>query len=124
YSVTLTAQQVESLTPPAGPDVQATWAVQSGTLPPGVALSPQGALTGTPTAEGSFQFVVSAQNGGLTATLSYTLVVRQPVVVKSAFASARPPRSEVGIPFSTTPTATGGNGTYTWKVASGALPNG
>ena len=33
--------------------MQATWSLQSGALPPGLALSPQGQLTGTPTTEGS-----------------------------------------------------------------------
>ena len=48
YTETLTAKQVMSLNPPTGNDVQASWSVESGALPPGLALSPQGLLTGTP----------------------------------------------------------------------------
>jgi len=124
YAQTLTAKQVESLTPIAGSDVQATWSVQSGALPPGLTLSPSGAFAGSPSAEGSWQFVVAAQNGGLTVTKTYTLVVRQPVTVRSPFASARSKGAEVGIRLGVTATATGGTATYTWSLTSGALPAG
>jgi hypothetical protein len=121
YSETLTAKRVDTLNPVTGPDVQASWSLQSGSLPPGVTLSPTGALAGTPTAEGSFQFVVKAQNGSTSDTETYTLAVRQPVSVKSSFATAR---AEVGVRFAATATATGGTGACTWTLASGALPAG
>jgi putative Ig domain-containing protein len=124
YSQTLAAQQLETLTPPTGPDVQATWLVQSGTLPPGLTFSAQGELAGTPSAEGSWQFVLAAQNAEQTATKTYSLVVRQPVVVTSALAASRSFRAEVGVPLSTTARAAGGSGTYTWSLSSGALPYG
>ena len=121
YSETLTAKRVDTLNPVSGPDVQASWSVQSGSLPPGVTLSTTGVLAGTPTAEGSYQFVVKAQNGSPFDTETYTLAVRQPVSVKPTLASAR---AEVGIRFGATATATGGTGTYTWTLASGSLPVG
>jgi large repetitive protein len=125
YSETLTARRLVTLNPPTGSDEPATWSVQSGALPSGVTLSPQGALAGAPTTEGSFQFVVRAQIAdGQSATSTYTLVVRQPVLVRSQFGSARPPRAEVGIRLATTSTATGGAGTYAWSISSGALPAG
>jgi large repetitive protein len=124
YSETLTAKRADSLSPVTGPDVHASWSVQSGSLPPGITLSTSGALAGTPTTEGSYQFVVKAQNGGPFDTETYTLAVRQPVTVRSPFASARPPRSEVGIRFGATAAASGGTGRYTWTLVSGALPAG
>ena len=124
YSQTLAAKQLETLTPPTGPDAQATWSVQSGVLPPGLTLSAQGELAGTPTADGSWQFVLAAQSGGQTATKTFSLVVRQPVVVNSALGTSKTFRSEVGVPLSTTARAVGGSGTYTWSVSSGALPSG
>ena len=63
YTETLTAKQVTTLNPPTGTDVQASWSLESGALPPGLALSPQGQLTGTPTTEGSWGFVIRAQSG-------------------------------------------------------------
>ena len=65
-----------------------------------------------------------AQNGSTIASKEYTLTVRQPLRVKSPFGPARPPSSEVGIRLAKSFTAAGGSGTYTWAVASGALPAG
>jgi hypothetical protein len=39
-----------------------TWALVSGTLPPGLTLNPDGSITGTPTTAGAYSFVVSATN--------------------------------------------------------------
>ena len=124
YTQTLTAQQVVSLSLPTGPEVQATWSLQSGALPPGVTLSTSGVLTGTPASEGSYQFVVRAQKDSPFDTETYTLSVRKPVSVTSPLGSGRRPAGEVGVPFRKAFTATGGNGTYTWSLASGALPPG
>jgi hypothetical protein len=124
YSETLTAKRVDTVNPVTGVDVQASWSVQSGSLPPGITLSTAGALAGTPTSEGSYQFVVKAQNGGPFDTKTYTLAVRQPVTVRLPFASGQASRSEVGIRFGASAAATGGTGTYTWTLASGSLPAG
>jgi hypothetical protein len=124
YAQTLATKQVVSLNSTTGSDVQATWSLQSGALPPGITLSTSGLLTGTPTSGGSYQFVVKAQNGSPFDIETYTLNVRQPVSVKSPLRSAQRPSGEVGIPFAATFTATGGSGTYTWSLTSGALPPG
>jgi large repetitive protein len=124
YSETLTAKRVTSLNPVTGGDVQATWSLQSGALPTGLALSTQGLLTGTPTAEGRFHFVVRAATGGPAVTKEYTIGVRQPVVVKSPFGSAQRPTAEVGVRLTKSASATGGTGVYKWSLASGALPAG
>jgi hypothetical protein len=124
YTDTLTTTQVVSLNPLTGPDVQATWSLQSGALPPGITLSTSGVLTGTPTSEGSYQFVVRAQNGSPFDTETFTLAVRQPVAVTTPFGATRRPSAEVGIRFGKTVAATGGTGTYTWSLTSGALPPG
>ncbi|MBA3567423.1 MAG: putative Ig domain-containing protein, partial [Actinobacteria bacterium] len=124
YTDTLATKQVVSLNPLTGPDVQATWSLQSGALPPGITLSTAGVLSGTTTAEGSYGFVVKAQNGSPVDTETYTLTVRRPVVVKSPFAPAQRPNAEVGVRFAKTATATGGSGAYTWSLSSGALPSG
>lgn len=124
YSDTLATQDVRTLNPPAGNPVQATWSLQSGVLPPGITLSDSGALTGTPTAEGSYQFVLKAVNGSPFDTKTYTLAARQAVSAKSPFGSGQRPSAEVGAHFGKTFTATGGSGSYTWAVTSGALPPG
>ena len=124
YSETLKAQRVDSLNPVSGPDLQATWALESGALPAGVTLSTGGVLSGTPTTEGSYGFVVRAQNGSPVATKEFTISVRQPLAVTSPFTGAARPGAEVGLRFGKTARATGGSGTYTWSVSSGALPTG
>jgi hypothetical protein len=124
YTETLTARRVETLNPVTGPDVQAGWSLLSGALPPGVTLSSSGVLDGTPTAEGSYGFVVKAQYEAPSATETFTLTVRQPLVVNSPFAPSLRPSAEVGIRLAKIATATGGSGTYTWSLSSGALPTG
>jgi hypothetical protein len=123
YSLTLTALSVTNTNPVQGSSAAATWTVQSGNLPAGVTLSSQGQLSGTPTTEGSYQFVVRAQAGGVSDTETETLVVRQPLVVSSPFQKGAV-KSEVGVPYTAEQTATGGNGTFTWTLASGSLPIG
>jgi large repetitive protein len=124
YSDTFIAKRVVTLNPPTGEEAPATWSLQSGALPPGLTLSRQGLLTGTPTSEGSYGFAVKAEYGNAIDTQEYTLSVRQPLSVNSPFGPARPPTSEVGIRLAKTFTATGGSGTYTWALVSRALPPG
>jgi large repetitive protein len=124
YTETLATKQVSSLNSPPGPDVEATWSLQSGALPPGITFSTSGVFSGTPTAEGSYQFDIRAYKGGPEATKTYALTVRQPLNVKSPFGPSQRPSSEVGIRVGKTFTATGGSGTYAWALASGALPPG
>jgi len=127
YSDTLTAQQVSSLNPLSGSVVQATWSIASGALPPGLALSTAGVLAGTPTAEGSWQFEVSARNGSRSDTQTLAISARRPLAVAPSKPLASPPRPsvwEVGVPLSAKLTPSGGSGTYTLALASGSLPSG
>lgn len=53
-----------------------TFVVNSGNLPPGVALSSDGILSGTPTTEGTFSFTVTATDvNGCTGTHDYSLTI-------------------------------------------------
>jgi len=59
----------------------ATFAVTSGSLPAGVTLSTAGALTGTPTASGTFNFTVTTTDAnGCTGSRSYSLIVGTPTL--------------------------------------------
>ena len=122
YSKQLTALSVTSTNPVQGSPAAATWSIQSGSLPDGVTLSSAGLLSGTPAAEGSWSFVVRAVGGGSASdTETETLAVRQPIAVTSQVGATK---AEVGVPFSAAQTASGGEGTFTWSVAEGALPSG
>jgi hypothetical protein len=124
YSQTFTALAITSTNPVQGSPASATWTIQSGNVPDGVTLSSAGVLSGTPATEGSYTFVVrAAGGGGVSDTETETLVVRQPLVVSSPFRGPAQ-KSEVDVPFSVTQTATGGNGTFTWALASGSAPAG
>ena len=53
-----------------------TWTVDSGTLPPGLSLSSGGAITGTPTAAGTYNFTMKVVDStGLTATQAQTITI-------------------------------------------------
>jgi len=53
-----------------------TWSVVSGTFPPGLTLSPGGAITGTPTAAGTFNFTLKLVDAtGLTATQAQSITI-------------------------------------------------
>jgi len=123
YSETLTASLVTSLNPLAGtPASNVTWSLSSGAFPPGVVLGTNGLLSGTPTTEGSYQFVVRAQGDvNQTDTETLTIVVRTPVTIA---APPTVPPSEVDVPFRMQLSASGGTGTFTWSVSSGVLPTG
>lgn len=57
-----------------------TVAVDGGSLPPGMTLTPAGRLEGTPTSAGTFPFTVRATNGvGFGATLSTSMTVQDPL---------------------------------------------
>jgi hypothetical protein len=53
--------------------------VTAGSLPPGLSLTPSsgsgGAITGSPTKAGTFNFTIKATDGGLTSTLAYEITI-------------------------------------------------
>jgi hypothetical protein len=102
-----------------------TFTLASGTLPAGLTLSALGAITGTPSAAGSFNFSVKAADAfGDSATVNLSITVKFPVLTVTP---ATLPVGYNGSAYpSTTLAATGGSGTgYTWTLASGSsLPAG
>lgn len=104
-----------------------TFAVISGTLPTGLTLSPSGAISGTPTAGGSFIFRIAATDtsaapGPYSGSLSYSVVVAAPTLVLTPAAGTL--TLAYGAPYSQNITASGGTGPYSYSLAAGALPLG
>lgn len=99
-----------------------TWSVTSGSLPAGIALSPAGTLSGTPTTAGTSSAVVQVTDASAQhATETITMVVNpSPVAVTTSVL----PSASVGAAYAQTLTATGGTTPYTWSVISGTLPTG
>ncbi len=103
-----------------------TFTLTSGSLPAGLALAADGTLSGTPTEAGSFDITVTATDSTTgtpgTGSADYTVVVDLASVTVSPSALWR---GVAGDAWSTTTiTATGGVGPYTFAVTSGALPAG
>lgn len=98
-----------------------TWTVLSGSLPPGIALSPEGVLSGTPTTPGVSSFVIQARDAtGLTSSKSFSVQVISQLVITTENVPVAP----FGVAYSTGLSATGGTPPYIWSLAGGALPAG
>ena len=66
-----------------------TFAVTAGALPTGLSLGSGGALSGTTTASGTFNFTVTATDvNGQTASNAYTVVVAVPTIALTQPGSA------------------------------------
>lgn len=99
-----------------------TFAITSGALPAGVSLSSSGALSGTPTAGGNFNFTVTATDqSAFTGARAYTLAVAAPSITLTP---ASLPAGTISTAYSQSVTAAGGTASYTYAVTSGALPAG
>lgn len=100
-----------------------TYAIVSGALPSGLGLNPNtGAITGTPTVNGVFNFTVQATDSTPnTGTRAYTLNVGTNSLTVNP---STLPAGTKGTAYNQTLTATGGNGSYTFAIASGTLPAG
>ena len=125
YSIRFT----ESKGSGCGPGRQ-TFHFDSGILPPGMTLTPDGLLSGTSFQPGSFQFYVEmrepaddpANCAGKRTQKQFTLEIRrQPWIASFPGVTSR---SEVGVPFRAALRARGGSGIFAWSLTSGRLPEG
>jgi large repetitive protein len=110
YSATLATSGIASNT---------TWAVTSGSLPAGLTLSQEGAISGTPTAIGSSTFTVQATGNAKDFTGTRIDSKQYTLNVTALAASLSQSTAEAGVSFRTTLVATGGQAPYTWS-ATGA----
>lgn len=115
YSQTL---QAGGGTPPI------TWIIvaQSGSLPPGLSLSPAGTISGTPTTGGTFTFTVQVTDSGKrTASKALSIAVS---VANLSITTNSLPTAILGVAYSQTVAVTGGATPYTWRLAAGGFPQG
>ncbi|MDA4835227.1 putative Ig domain-containing protein, partial [Enterobacter hormaechei] len=100
-----------------------TYAVSAGALPTGVTLDAKtGALSGTPTASGSFAVTITATDsstgaGPYSATRTYTIAIAAPTLT---LAQATVPGGTVGTAYSASLAASGGVAPYRYSVSTGA----
>jgi len=98
-----------------------TWALTSGALPAGLTLNAAGAITGTPTAAGPFQFTATVtDSAAATASQQFTLSVGGGLAISTTTL----PGGTVGASYSQTLTATGGVPPYVFTTSAGSLPPG
>ncbi|MCP5111316.1 MAG: hypothetical protein GY953_10830, partial [bacterium] len=103
-----------------------TWRLVSGSLPPGLALSSAGAITGTPSQAGAFGFRVRVMDSEESTTeKAFALTINEmpadPLVISTT--SPLPPGIH-GIQYNQTLMATGGVPPYSWTVVQGGVPTG
>jgi hypothetical protein len=110
---------------PEGGIAPYTWSVADGSsLPAGLSLSPDGTLSGTPQAAGTYPFTIQVTDAGdpaQIATEQLTLQVSAPPVAVTTQAL---PGAVASIAYSQQLSADGGVAPYTWSLASGSLPAG
>jgi putative Ig domain-containing protein len=105
-----------------------SWSLASGTLPAGLALAPNGVISGTPTQSGLFGFTVQANATGASDTHQLTLFVLAPLTIQTLLDKTPPEtgltaKRLVNQPLPTGVKAVGGRAPYTFS-AEGDLPPG
>lgn len=98
-----------------------TWAVVSGTAPPGMSVT-TGAFAGTPTMAGTYTFTVAVTDDvGLVSTADYTIEVYDTLRIAPLVL----PTATVAVPYDEVIQATGGApGPRTWTLVGGEVPLG
>ncbi|MEW6212212.1 MAG: putative Ig domain-containing protein, partial [Acidobacteriota bacterium] len=106
----------------AGGSPPYTWRMVAGSLPAGLSLA-NGAISGTPVAEGSFAMTLEAADSqSRAARRDFNLTVVAPSALRLDLVSKAD--AMIGSAFVYQPSATGGVGPYSWSVTSGSLPSG
>jgi hypothetical protein len=102
------------------------YSVVGGSFPPGLHLSSDGHITGTPTTAGTFTFYIrNTDNCGIEGEGNAPFVIRidagaPPLAITSSSLLT----GEVDLSYSATLNASGGSGSRTWSMTSGQLPPG
>ena len=106
---------------PGGGQPPYAWSLLTGSLPPGLQLSPAGVISGTPSGNGTYPFTVQLLDFGkrvAQANLVITIGAGLTITTSSL------PDGGVGQPYSQTIAASGGLSPYVWSITSGSLPSG
>jgi hypothetical protein len=100
------------------------WFLIGGSLPPGLTLSSGGVISGTPTAAGTYQYQVRANNNSTGGTVSAGchLTVDAATVIAPTITTSCPLSQLTTGVAATRTLAANGTGPMTWTISSGALP--
>ena len=110
-----------SLTFAATGSAPITWGLDAGSNPfvPGLTMTPNGVVSGTPSADGTFTFRMRATNSADYDTKEFTITVVAPPDITTASL----PDGTVGTSYSQ-PLAATGSAPITWSLDGGSLPPG
>ena len=115
YSATLTA---------SGGTLPYAWSLVSGSsLPGGLVLNANGAITGTPTTKGPFNFTVQVMDASSPVQITnkvLNVTIVDPLVVNTTTL----PAGISNVAYSATLMASGGTAPYNWSFAGGSFPSG
>ena len=100
-----------------------TWAIVTGTLPPGLSLDAQGGLvSGTPTKPGNFPFTAQVTDTDrVSATQNFAIVVNSATL---QITPASIPSGTANVPYSLALNVAGGTAPYNWSLSAGDLLSG
>jgi hypothetical protein len=102
-----------------------TWSITAGSLPTGLSLNATtGAISGTPTAGGTFNATATVTDSGApakAANAALTFVVT-PSVAPLSITTTSLTAATQGAPYSASLSATGGVSPYTWSLGTGSGP--
>ena len=115
-----------AINPATGGIAPYTYTLSAGALPAGVTVnSATGALSGTPTVAGNFNFSLTATDSTTgtagQASQSYSLGIVSPTLT---IAPPTLPAGAIGTAYSQTLSASGGTAPYSYAISAGALPGG
>ena len=100
-----------------------TWAITSGSLPPGLSLdAATGTISGTPTTAATYAFFITVTDTmGVSPQAGFSIkVTSPPLTITTASLST----ATEGTAYTATLGVTGGTAPYTWTIVSGSLPTG
>jgi hypothetical protein len=97
--------------------------VTNGSLPTGLSIDNTGLITGIPNASGNFILTIQVTDSAAqpsTTTQVLSIRIGNPLLITTTTL----PAMTISVPYSASLIATGGFGTETWSLSSGALPAG
>ena len=102
-----------------------TFSITAGALPPGMTLNPAtGAITGTPTSAGTFNYAAKVVDSGSgtakTLTVNCNIMIAPPPLRLACAGGS----GKVGVAYSSALVASGGTAPYTFSIIVGSLPPG
>jgi hypothetical protein len=106
------------------------WTVTAGALPAGLTLAAaSGAITGVPTATGTFSFTVTVSDRSnsaetQSAPMSIVIAAAPTATAQLTIATSALAAGTDGVAYSASLKAAGGSGAYLWSITSGSLPSG